>query len=89
MVDEVLKQLSHGSTDVRESGSPVDSAEQLLRARCCSVVYGAQRAAVDGRDGLQRAVPLVCGTDWMMRLGATVFTKNRDRLLEGDVAEVF
>jgi len=52
-------------------------------------VLDPQRTFVDGRDGLQPAIPLVRGAE---RVGdhvwdATVLTKNRDRLLEADAAK--
>ena len=46
--------------DVRESGSPVDSARApVARTAVADIVFGAQPAAVDGRDGLQHFVSLV------------------------------
>src|SRR5271154_6647120 len=51
--------------DVRESGSPIDSAGAVIAcAAVTDVVFGAQRAALDGRDGLQHLVPLVCRTEF-------------------------
>ena len=51
--------------DVRESGSAVDTAGAVVaRAAVADVVFGAQRAAADGRDGLQHFVPLVCGAEF-------------------------
>lgn len=51
--------------DVRESGAPVDSAGAVVaRTAVAAVLFGAQRAAPDGRDGLQHFVPLVCGTEF-------------------------
>src|SRR5579863_7730461 len=51
--------------DVRESGSPVDSTGAVVAsAALADVVFGAQRAAFDGRDGLQHFISLVCGTEF-------------------------
>src|ERR1700736_2383179 len=51
--------------DVREGGAPVDSTGAVVaRAAVADVVFGAQRAAIDGRDGLQHFVSLVCGTEF-------------------------
>jgi hypothetical protein len=51
--------------DVRESGSPVDSAGAVVaRAAVADVVFGAHRAAADGRDRLQHFVPLVRGAEY-------------------------
>src|ERR1017187_380558 len=47
--------------DVRESGAPVDTAGAVVAgATVADVVFGAERAAADGRDGLQHFVPVVC-----------------------------
>ena len=41
--------------DVRKSGSPIDSAGAVVaRATVADVVFGTQRAALDGRGGLPR-----------------------------------
>src|ERR1700693_5899135 len=51
--------------DVRESGPAIDSAGAVVAgAVVADVVFGAQRAAADGRDGLQHFVSLVCGTEF-------------------------
>ena len=51
--------------DVLESGSPIDSAGAVVaRAVVADAVFGAQRAALDGRDGLQHFVSLVCGAEF-------------------------
>src|SRR5271169_6621368 len=50
--------------DVRQSGPPVDSTGAVVAgAAVADVVFGAQRAAPDGRDGLQHFIPLVCGAE--------------------------
>jgi transposase len=66
MVDEVLKQLSPQFHQMyAQVGRPSIPPEQLLRAQLLQMLYsGAQRAAVDGRDGLQHFVSLVCGTEF-------------------------
>src|ERR1039458_2051487 len=51
--------------DVCESGTPVDSAGAVVACTAVAdVVFGAQRAATDGRDGLQHFVPVVCGAEF-------------------------
>src|SRR5258708_4643784 len=51
--------------DVRESGTPVDTAGAVVaRTAFAAVLFSAQRAAPDGRDGLQHFVSLVCGTEF-------------------------
>ena len=51
--------------DVRKGGPPVDSAGAVVAgATVADVVFGAQRAAVDGREGLQHFVPVVCGAEF-------------------------
>src|ERR1700739_978189 len=51
--------------DVRERWSAADSAGAVVaRATVADVVFGAQRAAADGRDGLQHFIPLVCGAEF-------------------------
>ena len=65
------------------------------RRSCCGdaaarALHDPQRAAADGAIGLQSAVPLVRGLGiddavWLL----TMFSKNRDRLLTGDIAAAF
>ena len=51
--------------DVCESGAPVDSTGAVVACTAvAAVLFGAQRAAADGRDGLQHIVSLVCGTEF-------------------------
>jgi hypothetical protein len=66
MVDEILKQLSPQFHKMyAKVGRPSIPPEQLLRAQLLQMLYfGAQRAAADGRDGLQHFVSLVCGTEF-------------------------
>src|SRR5690348_14606811 len=50
--------------DVRESGPSLDSTGTVVaRAAVADAVFGAQRAAADGRDRLQRSVSLVRGAE--------------------------
>jgi hypothetical protein len=42
-----------------QTGRPSIPPEKLLRAVAADVVFGSQRTAADGRDRLQRAIPLV------------------------------
>ena len=80
-----------GSTRCTPGGPTVDCAGAVVAsAAAADAVLDPQRALADGRDGLQPAVSLVCGAErgcdvW----DATVFTKNRDRLLEADIATEF
>ena len=88
--DEVLTQLSRASMRCTLAGRPSIAPESCCGRVAADVVLDPQRATADGRDGLQPVVPLVCGAErddevW----DATVFTKNRDRLLEADVAKEF
>ena len=74
---------------LRYQRAAVDPAgETSARAAIAGAVCGAQRAAFDGADRLQLPVSLVCGLNiddpvW----DVTVFTKNRERLLVGEVAQ--
>ena len=65
MVDEVLKQLSRRFDAMyAKVGRPSIPPEQLLRAQLLQMLYSIRRrAVVDGRDGLQPAVPLVRGAE--------------------------
>ena len=92
MVDEVLKQLSpRFDTMYAKVGRPSIPPEQLLRAQLLQLLYSvrSERLLMEGIDYnlLFR---------WFVGLNAddevwdpTVFTKNRDRLLEADVAKEF
>ena len=85
----------------RESIAPEKLLGALLSA---GVLLGALGAATDGAVDLQHAVPLVVGLSRLVGLSmdapvwevllvtvweVTVFTKNRERLLEGDIAGGF
>src|SRR5881296_1063474 len=58
MTDRVFAELSPRFTKMySDIGRPSIPPEQLLRALLLQSLYGAQRAALDGRDRLQRVVP--------------------------------
>jgi len=92
MVDEILKQLSpQFSRMYAKVGRPSIPPEQLLRAQLLQMLYSvrSERLLMEEMDynilfrwfvGLNLDDPV-----W----DATVFTKNRDRLLEGEVAKEF
>ena len=92
MVDEILKQLSpQFSKMYAKVGRPSIPPEQLLRAQLLQMLYsvGSERLLMEEMDynilfrwfvGLNLDDPV-----W----DATVFTKNRDRLLEAEVAKEF
>jgi len=92
MVDEILKQLSpQFSKMYAKVGRPSIPPEQLLRAQLLQMLYSvrSERLLMEEMDynilfrwfvGLNLDDPV-----W----DATVFTKNRDRLLEAQVAKEF
>jgi transposase len=92
MVDEILKQLSPQFQKMyAKVGRPSIPPEQLLRAQLLQMLYSvrSERLRMEGVDynilfrwfvGLNLDDPV-----W----DATVFTKNRDRLLEAEVAKEF
>lgn len=92
MVDEILKQLSPQFNKMyAKVGRPSTPPEQLLRAQLLQMLYSvrSERLLVEEMDynilfrwfvGLNLDDPA-----W----GATVFTKNRNRLLEAEVAKEF
>jgi transposase len=92
MVDEVLEELSPRFDALYASrGRPSIAPEKLLRALVLQVLYSvrSERQLMEQLDynllfrwfvGLDMDDPV-----WV----PTVFTKNRERLLEGDVAEAF
>ena len=92
MVDEILKQLSPQFDKMyAKVGRPSIPPEQLLRAQILQMLYSvrSERLLMEEMDynilfrwfvGLNLDDPV-----W----DATVFTKNRDRLLEADVAKEF
>ena len=92
MVDEILKQLSpQFSKMYAKVGRPSIPPEQLLRAQLLQMLYSvrSERLLMEEMD----YNILFC---WFVGLNlddpvwdATVFTKNRDRLLEAEVAKEF
>jgi transposase len=92
MVDEVLKGLSPAFSGLYSTfGRPSIPPEKLLRALLLQVLY-----TVRSERMLMEQLEYNLLFRWFVGLNmdegvwvATVFTKNRDRLLEGDVAEKF
>ena len=92
MVDEALKRLSPGFSSLyADSGRPSIPPERLLRALLLQVLFSirSERLLIE-----QLEYNLLFR--WFVGLGVddpvwvpTVFTKNRDRLLQGEVAEEF
>jgi len=92
MADEVLEGMSKRFSDLySEVGRPSIPPEQLLRALLLQILYTirSERLLMEQLDynllfrwfvGLTMDDPI-----WV----PTVFTKNRDRLLDGDIAELF
>ena len=92
LVDEVLQQWSRRfDTMYAKVGRRSIPPEELLRAQLLQMLYcDPQRTAADGRDRLQHVVSLFIGLNLDDEVwDATVFTKNRNRLLEADVAKEF
>ena len=92
MVDEVLKALSPDFSGLYSAfGRPSIPPEKLLRALLLQVLY-----TVRSERMLMEQLEYNLLFRWFVGLNMdeavwvpTVFTKNRDRLLEGDVAERF
>jgi transposase len=92
MVDEVLKALSPDFNGLYSTfGRPSIPPEKLLRALLLQVLY-----TVRSERMLMEQLEYNLLFRWFVGLNMdeavwvpTVFTKNRDRLLEGDVAEKF
>jgi transposase len=92
MVDEVLKQLSpRFGTMYAKVGRPSIPPEQLLRAQLLQMLYSVRSERL-----LMEEIDYNLLFRWFVGLNAddevwdaTVFTKNRDRLLEADVAKEF
>jgi transposase len=92
MMDEVLKQLSpRFDTMYAKLGRPSIPPEQLLRARLLPMLYSVRSERL-----LMEEIDYNLLFRWFVGLNAddeawdaTVFTKNRDRLLEADVAKEF
>jgi len=92
MVDEVLKQLSpRFDTMYAKVGRPSIPPEPLLRAQLLQLLYSVRSERL-----LMEEIDYNLLFRWFVGLNAddevwdaTVFTKNRDRLLEADVAKEF
>lgn len=91
-VDEVLQQLSRRFDSMyAQVGRPSIPPEQLLRAQLLQMLYSIRSERL-----LMEEIDYSMLFRWFIGLNlddevwdATVFTKNRDRLLEGDVAKEF
>jgi transposase len=92
MVDEVLKQLSRRfDTMYARVGRPSIAPEKLLRAQLLQMLYSIRSERL-----LMEEMDYNLLFRWFVGLNAddevwdaTTFTKNRDRLLEADVAKEF
>ena len=92
MTDEVLQGLSAKFNELYSaSGRPSIAPEKLLRALLLQVLY-----TVRSERLLMEQLQYNLLFRWFVGLNmdepvwvATVFTKNRDRLLEGDIARLF
>src|SRR6267154_2198647 len=92
MVDEILKQLSPQFHKMyARVGRPSIPPEQLLRAQLLQMLYSIRSERL-----LMEEIDYSMLFRWFIGLNlddevwdATVFTKNRDRLLEADVAKEF
>src|ERR1700745_2395542 len=90
MVDEVLKKLSRRVDAMyAKVGRPSIPPEQLLRARLLQMLYSIRSERL-----LMEEIDYSMWLRWFIGLNlddevwdATVFTKNRDRLLAADVAK--
>src|SRR5271170_6621498 len=92
MVDEILKQLSPQFNKMyAKVGRPSIPPEQLFRAQLLQMLYSVRSERL-----LMEEMDYNILFRWFVGLNlddavwdATVFTKNRDRLLEGEVAKEF
>src|SRR5882724_1060192 len=92
MVDEILKQLSPEFERMYSSvGRPSIAPEKLLRAQLLQMLYSVRSERL-----LMEEMDYNLLFRWFVGLNAddgvwdaTTFTKNRDRLLEADVAKQF
>ena len=92
MVDEILKQLSPQFTKMyAKVGRPSIPPEQLLRAQLLQMLYSVRSERL-----LMEEMDYNILFRWFVGLNmddevwdATVFTKNRDRLLEAELAKKF
>jgi transposase len=90
MTDQALAELSlHFDTLYARRGRPSKPPEQLLRALLLQVLYG-----IRSERQLMERIKYDLLFRWFVGLGideeewdATVFTKNRDRLLAGEVSQ--
>ena len=90
MADQALAELSsHFDTLYARRGRPSKPPEQLIRALLLQVLYG-----IRSERQLMERIKYDLLFRWFVGLGiderewdATVFTKNRDRLMEGAVAQ--
>ena len=84
MADEVRRQFSRRFAGLyAKTDRPSIAPKKLLRA-LLQVLLGPERAAAHG--AAPELLHWFVGLSWRTGLGLTVFTKNRDRLLRGDVA---
>lgn len=92
MVDEVLAQLSRRfDTMYASAGRPSIPPEKLLRAQLLQMLYSIRSERL-----LMEEIDYSLLFRWFVGLNldeevwdATTFTKNRDRLLEAEVAKEF
>ena len=92
MTDEVLKELSAKFDELYSiTGRPSIAPEKLLRALLLQILY-----TVRSERLLMEQLQYNLLFRWFVGLNmdepvwvATVFTKNRDRLLEGEIASLF
>ena len=92
MVDEILKEMSPQFNKMyAKVGRPSIPPEQLLRAQLLQMLYSVRSERL-----LMEEMDYNILFRWFVGLNlddavwdATVFTKNRERLLEGEIAEAF
>jgi len=92
MTDEVLRQLSRRFAGLYpKTGRPSIAPEKLLRALLLQVLYSVRSERL-----LMEQLEYNLLFRWFVGLSmddpvwdVTVFTKNRERLLRGDIAEAF
>ena len=92
MTDEALRELQPRFNRLcAKTGRPVDRAREVVAsAPGASPVLGAQRANVDGATHYNLLFRWFVGLNMDDSVwDVTVFTKNRERLLDGDIAEAF
>jgi len=87
----VLRDMSREFDGLYATSVAFDPTRALAGARsCCRSSYPFGRAPTDGAAGLQPALSLFVGLEMDEPIWATtVFTKNRDRLLNQDVDAAF